>query len=98
MPVSKVTISLPDGLLEELDRLAFAGSTTRSAVVKEAAVRYVAAQHSAETTSRRRAQTDRALEALAQLRTLPGRPGKSGTALLRAIRDTDDGGWKYPDE
>ena len=56
MPVEKLSISLPEGLAQQLDALAKEDGVTRSSLVQEATARYVASRASdsaGEASSRR---------------------------------------------
>lgn len=84
--VVRVTVTLPDELLAELDSIAAAESLTRSDVVREAAGSYVARRaEGAEDSARSRAVED-GLAWLASIAEAsePGKP--SSLELLRELR------------
>lgn len=91
--VAKITISLPEELVSEIDSLAAERGASRSLIIREAASELVTAARREKRRQERQAGVDRALGALAALRSAPGRTGRSGTSILRDIRDSDDGGW-----
>ncbi|MDZ4170471.1 MAG: ribbon-helix-helix domain-containing protein [Coriobacteriia bacterium] len=93
MGVAKVTVSLPEELVAQIDGLADERGESRSAIVREAALDYVTAQKLDAQDKRREAGARRAIEALEALRALPGRTGRTGSEILRQMRDSDDGGW-----
>ena len=76
--MAKVNISLPDGLLDEVDRRAGAADTTRSAFIQEAAARYIA---SLDRETEYAARSERIGAAIAKMRAVSGRvpPGASGS-------------------
>lgn len=92
--IAKITISLPEELVSQIDGLAAERGASRSLIIREAATDLVAAADEQKRLRERRAGVDRALEALEALRAVPGRTGRSGTSILREIRDSDDGGWR----
>ncbi len=74
--MAKVLISLPDGLLESLDRAAAAESRSRSEVVREAIRRYLAEGPPSGRSA-----------AIAELRAILGPGDWNAEALIRAERD-----------
>ena len=92
--MAKVTVSLPEELVEQIDRLADSRGESRSLIVREAATAYVTLQQRDAHAKRRKQGTERALTALEKLRSLPGVTGEAGSEILRQIRDTDDGEWE----
>lgn len=87
--MAKVNISLPDGLLDEVDRRADAADTTRSAFMQEAAARYIASlDHEAE----RAARSERIGAAIAKMRAISSRipPGADGNEIIRRFRDVPE--------
>ena len=84
--MAKPTISLPDGLLEEVDRRAADAGVSRSSFIQEAIAHY------ATDLDTRKAQTERErriTEAIAQARRIAESmpPGTDGAAIIRAERD-----------
>ena len=87
--MAKVNISLPDGLLDEVDRRADASDTTRSGFLQEAAARYIASlDQEAEILARSR----RIEAAAAKMRDIGSQipTGSSGVELLRRFRDAPE--------
>jgi metal-responsive CopG/Arc/MetJ family transcriptional regulator len=87
--MAKVNISLPDGLLDEVDRRADATHTSRSAFMQEAAARYIT---SLDREAERTARSARIGSAIAKMRDVGSRvPRKSdGTETIRHFRDTPE--------
>lgn len=83
--MGKANISFPDGLLEEIDRRAAAGGTTRSGFVQEAAASYIARLDD----DRVRAERERGIgDAMRRMRDLAHRLElKDGGDAVRAVRD-----------
>jgi len=84
--MAKTNISMPDGLLEEVDRRATAAGTTRSGFIQEAASHYLTAL---DEEAARQARAVRLGQAYDKMRLVAGRmpPGTDGTALIRQFRD-----------
>jgi len=95
--VAKPTISLPDGMLDEVDRRAAAAGVSRSAFIQEAIARY-GADLDAEREQDARAR--RIGDAMREIREIAERmpPGVDGTALIRRFRDAPLGGIADEDE
>jgi len=87
---ARVTISLPDELLAQLDAIAESESLTRSDVVREAAGEYLTARtRGAEAETRKRAVED----GIAWLRDAATRSADiPSLELLRQVRDESLGG------
>jgi predicted DNA-binding protein len=87
-PSKKFTISMPDGLVEDLDVLASASGSTRSGVLQEAVSEYVTRRKAEETASEREARW-REVEVLMQrVRSAPDLcPGESAIETLHRLRD-----------
>ena len=88
---AKVTISLPDELLTQLDAEAEALGTSRSSVAQEAMAAYLG------KTAEQRAEDTRRLRILDAIKTMkemaarnPVRDGRPTLEILREIRETDD--------
>jgi hypothetical protein len=87
--MAKVNISLPDGLLDEVNRRADASDTTRSGFLQEAAARYIASlDQEAENLARSR----RVEAAAAKMREIGSRipADPSGADLVRRFRDAPE--------
>jgi hypothetical protein len=84
--MAKVNISLPDGLLDEVDRRADAAHTTRSAFMQEAAARYIT---SLDREAESAARSERIGSAIAKMHAVGARiPRKAdGTEAIRHFRD-----------
>lgn len=86
--VKKVTISVPDGLLEEIDDLARQRGTTRSGVLQEAASEYVATSKAEETKAVREARWRDVEERLERIRKAPDLcPGETVLESIHRLRD-----------
>lgn len=87
--MAKVNISLPDGLLDEVDRRAGAADTTRSAFIQEAAARYIA---SLDRETESAARSERIGAAIAKMRAVSSRvpSGADGTEIIRRFRDVPE--------
>lgn len=87
--MAKTNISMPDGLLEEIDRRAAEAGTTRSGFIQEAASRYLTAL---DEESARQARAHRLGQAYEKMRKVAERmpPNTDGTALIRRFRDQHD--------
>lgn len=87
--MAKVNISLPDGLLDEVDRRADAAHTTRSAFLQEAAAHYIT---SLDQDSERAARSRRIGAAIAKMSEVGSRipHGADGTETIRRFRDTPE--------
>ncbi len=88
---ARVTISLPDDLLERLDADASAAGVPRSELVQESIAAYLG--KTAEERARD-ARRQRALEALERMRTMHERhevhDDRPSLEILREVRETDD--------
>lgn len=84
--MAKPTISIPDGLLEDVDRRAGAAGITRSAFIQEAITHYGAeldAERKQDARARRIAAAIERAREIAQK--MP--PDVDGTAIIRRFRD-----------
>jgi Arc/MetJ-type ribon-helix-helix transcriptional regulator len=89
--VARVTVTLPDDVLERLDAVAADEDTSRSEVVREAAVSYLATRESgAETRARAAAVTD-GLAWLEDVARKPSADPRSTVDILRETRELDGG-------
>ena len=84
--MAKANISMPDGMLEEIDRRAKASGSTRSGIIQEAAAQYLAALGAKTEQEARRDRILAAQKAMAEIgRHLP--PGPTGAEIIRQMRD-----------
>jgi metal-responsive CopG/Arc/MetJ family transcriptional regulator len=89
--VAKVTISLPEELLEKLDAEADALGRSRSSVAQEAMASYLARTPEQRAEDERRARLAWAIEAMRTFevgRTI--RDDRPSLEILREVRETDD--------
>jgi len=87
--MAKTNISMPDGLLEEIDRRAAAAKTTRSGFIQDAASHYLTAL---DEETARTARSKRLGHAYEKMRRIASQmpPGVDGTALIRRARDAQE--------
>lgn len=85
MAMAKINISIPDGLLEDIDDLASWLKRSRSGLIQEATTQYVAQLREEQAAEERRRDIRRARNQLSAL----GKelPAFDGTAAIRADRD-----------
>lgn len=83
----RVTITLPDGLVAELDAIAERQGLSRSGVIREASARYVAGVDAEETAARRRAGGDDLIAFLEELRRSHPLDGRPVLDILREVRE-----------
>ena len=88
--VAKITISLPDALLEEIDARATEHGGSRSGFIQEAAARYVASLDEDASRTERERRVLEALEGMKAMRDLPLLDSRPSIEILREIRETDD--------
>lgn len=86
MAVDKLSISLPQELLAEVDELAQAENLTRSAVIREGVAAYVAGRKSARRQQERRKRVDDALAGLDLIAQEWGADERDSLDYLREIR------------
>ena len=72
--MGKVNISLPDGLLEEIDRRADARETSRSGFIREATEHYLTALDEARAQAAREERVGAALAKMRRLAPVVGAP------------------------
>ena len=88
---ARVTISLPDGLLDQLDAEADSAGTSRSEFVQESLASYLGKTAEERTSETRRR---RMLDALEGMRTMHERhevrDDRPSLEILREVRETDD--------
>ncbi len=83
--MAKVNISVPDGLMRDIDALAKRGKVSRSAFMQEAAGRLVAQIKEQEALERRRRRIE---SATSEIRGLSAAAGSSdGVAQIRRDRE-----------
>ena len=88
--MAKVNISIPDGMLDEIERRASLSGTTRSGFIQEAAAHYVARLEEDASRSERERRILEALEEMKAMRDLPLLDSRPSLEILREIRETDD--------
>ena len=84
--VRKVTISLPDDLLGEIDAEAEAVGSTRSGIVQEASAHYLAHARDERSVAQRRAQADDLIGWLEELAARPQLDSRPSLEILREVR------------
>jgi predicted transcriptional regulator len=89
---AKITISLPEEMLEALDAEARELGESRSLLIQEAAAAYLGKSAEERAKERRKAGVERALALAEELRAMPSLDGRPSIEILREIRDTDDAG------
>lgn len=82
----RITITLPDGLVADLDSIAERRGMSRSGVIREASARYVAGVTAKDAAVRRRGATDELLAFLEGLRDLPPLDDRPVLEVLREVR------------
>lgn len=90
MPVDKITISLPEGLVNAIDEISQAEGVSRSQVVREAAELYVSDRAMARELACRREAAERTLSILDELRGRAPRDARSTLDILREARGALD--------
>ena len=90
MAMAKVNISIPDGLLDEVDALAAELKRSRSGIVQEATAEYVARVRREQAEEQRQHDISRAVEGMAELAV--ELEAFDGTATIRKDRDRDGRG------
>jgi predicted transcriptional regulator len=88
--VKKVTVSLPDELLDQLDAEAEALGLSRSGIVQEASAHYLTHTSEERDVEQRRARAARVTAGFAAVQAMPLIDGRPGLDILREMRDTDD--------
>lgn len=86
MAVGKITISLPQELVQAIDELSAQQGVSRSAIVREASARYVTERASAAHAAKRRGAADDAISALEELRRLTPIDDRPTLEILRELR------------
>lgn len=97
--VRKVTVSLPDELLERIDREAQEAGVSRSELVQEASAHYLAHTVDERVRDEQRARRLRAIEGMREIGRMPSRDPRPSLEILREIREFDGGGppWGTPE-
>jgi predicted transcriptional regulator len=90
MAVDKFSISLPEDLAADLDEIARAEGSTRSAVIREAAAEYVAARRSAAYEDTRRRRVSAAIEGFDRIAADWGDDTSTSLDLLLQVRGEGD--------
>jgi predicted DNA-binding protein len=93
----RITITLPHGLVADLDALAEEAGLSRSGIIREASARYVAEAHDAMAAKERRAAVDDTLALLERMRSLTPLDDRPTLEILREMRgpldaDIEDAG------
>jgi predicted transcriptional regulator len=84
--MGKANISFPEGMLEEVDRLAAETGKTRSALIQEAVAHYTAQIEYEGERAERRARIESAIRGMREIgKRIP--PGPEGVVLIRQMRD-----------
>lgn len=89
--VRKVTISLPDDLLGEIDAEAEAVGSTRSGIVQEASAHYLAHTRDERSAAQRREAADDLVGWLEQLAARPQLDTRPSLDILREVRGEPPG-------
>lgn len=98
MDTERVTITLPADLLAQLDAIAESGGVSRSSVVREASMQYVAGAHEQSRTLKLKASTADLLSFLDEIRTAPVLDDRPVIDILRELRgDPADADAAAPD-
>lgn len=88
--VKKVTVSLPDDLLDQLDAEAEALGLSRSGIVQEASAHYLTHTSEERDVERRRARAARVMGGFAAIQAMPLIDERPSLDILREMRDTED--------
>lgn len=83
--MSKINISVPDGILDEIDRRVESTGTTRSGFLRDAAAHYMTALDEQTAAAERTARVMRALDKMRSLASSVGAPGAA--TVIRDLRD-----------
>lgn len=82
----RITITLPDDLVAELDVIATESGRSRSGVIREASAKYVTENHLETAAAARRAAGIETLAYLEALRSLPVADDRRTLDILRELR------------
>ncbi len=84
--MAKTTISIPDGLLAEIDKRTEEYGMTRSGFVQEATAHYITALDEEKSLDEHKKRVQMAIDGMREFaKTMP--PGVDGTAIIRKFRD-----------
>jgi len=87
--MAKTTISVPDSLLDDIDRRAAEAGTTRSGFVQEAAARYIAQLDADKARAVRAERIGTAIEGIRDIAEhMP--EGVDGAAIIRRFREAPE--------
>jgi predicted transcriptional regulator len=89
MAVAKITISLPEDVLAAVDAEAEASGESRSFILREASVSYLAARREATAARERGRRATAALEDMKRIAALPKRDARPSLEILRELREHD---------
>lgn len=91
--MAKTNISMPDGMLEDVDRRAAEAGVTRSGFIQDAIAHYGTVL---DTEQARQERSERIGKAIDKMREAAKRmpPGTDGTAIIRRFRDAPP---RWPD-
>jgi hypothetical protein len=87
--VSKFTISMPEDLLAEIDADAAARGETRSGIIREASVGYLAGLQEDSVAAARRRAVLQAVQLMKDLASEPCLDDRPSLEILRELRETD---------
>lgn len=94
--MAKPTISIPDGMLEDVDRRAAEAGVSRSAFIQEAIARYGEALDAETAQEARARRIHRAVEEMREIgKKMPS--DVDGTAIIRHFRDAPPR-WLVPED
>ena len=84
--MAKTNISMPDGMLEDVDRRAAEAGVTRSGFVQDAIAHYTT---SLDTEKARQERSERIGKAIEMMRSVAAKmpPDFDGAAIIRQVRD-----------
>ena len=85
--MGKINISLPDGMLEDVDRRAGEAGVSRSAYIQEAIARYGESLDAERTLDARAARIGRAMEQAREIARHVPPEAPDAESIIRAIRD-----------
>lgn len=86
----RITITLPDDLVAELDAIATGSGRSRSGVIREASAKYVTEHQTSEKAFARQAAGTETLAYLTKLRSLPVHDDRQTLDILRELRGSLD--------
>lgn len=90
--MARLTIFLPDELLAEIDARAQSLDQSRSSVIREASVHYLADARSADADARRKTAVEESLALFEELASTPSLDGRPSLEILREARGRLDDG------